>query len=181
MIIENLLLVIVIFISIVIIVEINNLNIIIYTSVLSLISVCLYYMFNAPDLALAEIAIGSAIIPLIFIISIAKQNEFIVISYLDDNFLIDDKKNKKGLGYELLENFCNDCNLKLRIYKKLDADKEDDSIIKNADLIIEKDISNNIYFFKGKKSNILMTELQKYIEDIDFIKIIKIGGVKTDV
>lgn len=178
--IENILVIIAIFLSIIIIKEKNNLNIIIYTSVLSLISVCLYYMYKAPDLALAEIAIGSAIVPLIFIISIAKQNEFIVISYLKDDFLINDKEKENGLGYEILEEFCRHYELKLKVYHMKDVGISDTFKRRGADLIVEKDLKKNIYLFKGKESSILMSKLQKDTEHIEVIEIIQIGGIEAD-
>lgn len=178
--IENILVIIAIFLSIVIIKEKNNLNIIIYTSALSLISVCLYYMYKAPDLALAEIAIGSAIVPLIFIISIAKQNEFIVISYLNDDFLINDKEKGNGLGYEILEEFCRHYELKLKVYNMVEEGLYCTLKRRDADLIVEKDIKKNIYLFKGKESSILMSKLEKDTEDVEILEVIKIGGIDTD-
>ncbi len=53
----------------------ENLKIIIYSSVFSLICAILYFLYSAPDVALAEAAIGSAIVPLIYIISISKHSK----------------------------------------------------------------------------------------------------------
>ena len=62
-----------IFLSIFIIRSKNNLKAIIFFSTFSLVTASFYYFLKAPDLALAEAAIGSAIIPLIYIIAISKQ------------------------------------------------------------------------------------------------------------
>ncbi|MBP2027899.1 multicomponent Na+:H+ antiporter subunit B [Acetoanaerobium pronyense] len=51
----------------------NNLYLILCSSIFSLICAILYYIYNAPDVALAEAAIGSAIIPVIYIIAISKH------------------------------------------------------------------------------------------------------------
>ena len=64
-----------IIILIVIIFSKENLKIVIYSSVFSLICAILYFLCNAPDVALAEAAIGSAIVPLIYIISISKHSK----------------------------------------------------------------------------------------------------------
>lgn len=53
----------------------DNLKVVIYVSMFSVISGILYYLYSAPDVALAEVAIGSAIVPLIYIISISKHNK----------------------------------------------------------------------------------------------------------
>ena len=64
-----------IIILIVIIFSKENLKIVIYSSVFSLICAILYFLYSAPDVALAEAAIGSAIVPLIYIISISKHSK----------------------------------------------------------------------------------------------------------
>ncbi len=53
----------------------ENLKIVIYSSIFSLMCAILYFLYNAPDVALAEAAIGSAIVPLIYIIAIAKHSK----------------------------------------------------------------------------------------------------------
>lgn len=51
----------------------DNLRVVIYVSMFSVVCGILYYLYSAPDVALAEVAIGSAIVPLIYIISISKH------------------------------------------------------------------------------------------------------------
>lgn len=178
--IESILIIIAIFISIIIIREKNNLNIVIYMSVLSLISVALYYIYKAPDLALAEIAIGSAIVPLIFIISIAKQKEFVVITNLKDDFLMNDKERGVGIGYKILEEFCSHYELRLKVYYKTGEDISNDFKRNHVDLTVEKSEDKDLYIFKGKESSILMSKLQKDTEDISIIEIVKVGGGDVD-
>lgn len=72
-----------IIILIVIIFSKENLKIVIYSSVFSLICAILYFLYNAPDVALAEAVIGSAIVPLIYIISISKHSKSA--SHIDEN------------------------------------------------------------------------------------------------
>ena len=60
-----------IILSIAIVVHKNNGTIIILIASFSLVTASLYLINRAPDVAIAEIAIGSAIIPLIYVISIS--------------------------------------------------------------------------------------------------------------
>lgn len=53
----------------------DNLKVVVYVSMFSVVCGILYYLYSAPDVALAEVAIGSAIVPLIYIISISKHNK----------------------------------------------------------------------------------------------------------
>src|SRR5210317_459337 len=70
----------------------NNGTIIILIASFSLVTASLYIINRAPDVAIAEIAIGSAIIPLIYVISISRQREFIVLDKVMDDFIITDDK-----------------------------------------------------------------------------------------
>ncbi|WP_432402959.1 Na(+)/H(+) antiporter subunit B [Wukongibacter sp. M2B1] len=164
-----------IIISIVIVKSKNNIKLVIFFSLFSLITAILYYFNKAPDVALAEVAIGSAIMPLIFIISISRQQEFVVINHTEDDFL----DNKDGTGYKLLMDFTNHYNLKLKIYNiELDSLK---GIFRsrNVDLIVEKSQTENKYFFKGKGSTVLMNKLEQMVKNIPDINIIKVSEAET--
>jgi len=148
---------------------------IIFFSVFSLSAASLYYFFSAPDLALAEIAIGSAIIPLVFIITISKQREFLVINHItgQDNFLDYDSA-LSGKGYKILDAFTKHYNLKL-VIKHDDYDELHGIFrVTNVDLVVEKCKKSGKYILKGKKSNLLMSKLEQLTEndrDIDVIRI----------
>jgi uncharacterized MnhB-related membrane protein len=60
----------------------NQFTIIILMSVFSLIVATLYMLNQAPDVAIAEVAINAAIIPLIYVIAISRQRELIVLDTL---------------------------------------------------------------------------------------------------
>lgn len=172
----NLLQILLILISVLIVINKDNLKAIIYFSVFSLISASLYYLLKSPDLALAEAAIGSAIIPFIFIISISKQREFLVISHLElnDEFLDD----QNGKGYKILSEFAKHYNLKLTINKSKDDEIYGIFRSRNVDLIVEK---KDKYIFKGKKTSILMSRLEKLTKDEPKIEFVKIEeGEKID-
>lgn len=142
MIIENMMQLLLIIIAIVIVTSKNNIKSVVFFSLFSLITAILYYFNKAPDVALAEVAIGSAIMPLIFIVSISRQREFVVINHTEDDFL----DRSDGPGYELLIDFTKHYNLNLKIYNiELDSLK---GVFRsrNADLIVEKSQSENKYF-----------------------------------
>lgn len=93
----------------------NNYLLIIYASLFSFAAACLYFVNAAPDLALAEIAVGCAFIPLIFTIAIMRQNTFTVVffsqegeqAYCDPDILIE--------FMAIAEIFCAAHQLKLKL------------------------------------------------------------------
>ncbi|MFZ5351360.1 MAG: Na(+)/H(+) antiporter subunit B [Bacillota bacterium] len=157
----------------------DNLKLVIAYSAFSLIAACLYFLYKAPDVALAEIAVGSAIIPLIFILSISKQKEFIVINHLKDDFM-DNTDTHTGVGYIILSDFCRLYDLKLKIYHNLDGDIKGIFKVKNVDLIVDRHHLSKKCLFKGKESSILMNKLEKLTAEYDEIKVIKIEEGETD-
>src|SRR6056297_4159354 len=96
----------------------NNTVVAILFSVSSLFLALLYFFNKAPDVALAEIAVGSAIMPLILIISISKQREYVVITHVKDEFI----NSLSGEGRRVLQDFADKNNLELKIYDR-DIDK----------------------------------------------------------
>lgn len=168
----NILLVLIIIISLLMVIEKNNLNLIIYSSIFSLIAASIYYRYKSPDLALAEVAIGSAIIPLIFIIAVSKQRTFIVVSEVEETFLKSLSGKKKGRGYDLLHTFCADHDLKLKLYTHNDSKKLGELDKKNIDIIIQKCPSTEKYILKGNLNSILIQSLKKLTENINDIEVI---------
>lgn len=176
--IENILQILLILTSLFIVRIRDNLKVVIFFSLFSLITASLYYFYKSPDLALAEVAIGSAIMPLIFIIAISKQREFLVVSHIDedDNFL----DFKVGKGYHILEDFTKHYDLKLIINVGQHDNLKGVFREKNADLVVEKCKNSGKYLLKGKKSSILMTKLEQITKNEDCIEIIKIEEGETD-
>ncbi|SKC64938.1 Na(+)/H(+) antiporter subunit B [Maledivibacter halophilus] len=173
--IENMLQIILIIVTITIVKSKNNIRLVVLFSLFSLITAALYYLNKAPDVALAEVAIGCAIIPLIFIISISKQQEFVVINHTNDNFL----ESEIGLGYSLLQDFTNHYNLKLSIYNIGPDNLKGVFRSRNVDLIVEKSQSDDKYILKGKESTILINKLEQMTKDISNIEIIKVSEDET--
>lgn len=174
----NLLQLLLILISVLIVISKNNLKIVIFFSTFSLVSASLYYFLNSPDLALAEAAIGSAIIPFIFIISISKQSEFLVVSHInkDEHFL----DIRKGRGFKILSDFTKHYNLKLVINNSKDDELYGIFRSRNVDLVVEKCSESGKYLLKGKKTSILMNKLEQMTKNDVDIEVVKIEEGEMD-
>ncbi len=164
--------------AILIVLDNNKIKIIVFFSVFSLITASLYYFNSAADVALAEVAIGAAIMPLILTISISKQKEFIVINHIDDLFFKKDSS-FKGEGYKLLEKFAQHYGLTLKIYLNNSSDIRGVFRKSNVDLVIKKSTDSDKYLLKGKKSSILMNKLSQMVKHNDNIELILIKEGET--
>lgn len=165
--------------SITIIVSNNNFKLVIFSSSFSLLASILYFVLGAPDVSLAEISIGSAIVPLIFIIAISKQKDFIVVTSFKDDYFSIDKSGNMGNGYKLLFDFCTHYNLKLQIHSNLNNDIHGIFRKNNIDLIISKCDETKGYLLKGKKSSILINKFEQISSDLENIQIIKVSDYET--
>lgn len=97
----------------------NNLRLIMYFSVFSFGSAASYFVLKAPDIALAEVAIGCAFVPLIYLITIGKQKIFTVV------FFDGDIGEHGSLDYDtirhfyiVLDKFCLDYGLNLNLINR---------------------------------------------------------------
>jgi uncharacterized MnhB-related membrane protein len=165
-----------IMLSIAIVLHKNNGTIIILIASFSLVTASLYLINNAPDVAIAEIAIGSAIIPLIYVISISRQREFIVLDRAMDDFIITNE-NLSGIGYVLLHRLTDFYHLELNITNDSGLCELDENMDKlvceqtNVDLIVSKDEKTGGYIFKGKKSSVLMRRLELIVAPFHNIRV----------
>ncbi|QMS84662.1 Na(+)/H(+) antiporter subunit B [Candidatus Xianfuyuplasma coldseepsis] len=154
----------------------NNGTIIILIASFSLVTASLYIINKAPDVAIAEIAIGSAIIPLIYVISISRQREFIVLDKTMDDFIITDDQ-LSGIGYVLLHRLTDFYHLELNITNDSGLcylDEHMDKVVceqTNVDMIVSKDEVTGEYIFKGKKSSVLMRRLETIVQPFDKIRV----------
>ena len=130
-------------------------NLILGMSVFSLLVAALYAYYRALDVALAEVAVGSAIVPIIFVIATSHQRKFFV--YLDQNVsLVNfDEKCKP-----LLEDFCEKQGLKLVVCKEGQRVHYKDVCVYSKELD---------FVFEGQKYNKLVTRLVKYCNNTSFI------------
>lgn len=138
----------------------RNFTIIILISVFSLIAATLYTMNQAPDVAIAEVAIGAAIIPLIYVISISRQREFIILDRSRHGFINPDEK-LEGVVYDILNEFVSTYDLRLNVCCDIEGRSEELTRELNVDLIISYDAEKDHYTLKGKASSVLMSKLRK--------------------
>ncbi len=174
--IKNFFMVLLLLTTIAIIREKNNFKMIIFFSGFSLVAASLYFYNNAPDVALAEIAVGSAFIPLIFLITISKQRTFTVMN----------NTKKKFSYYELLDKFCKEENLELKIVESQSVVNDEAKSIHGVfrrhdlDLIIDYNKKKKKFILTGKKSNLLINRFGKLVKGIHTIKLIKIEDEETE-
>lgn len=179
-----LLLLVLIIVSIVIVWEENNLHLIIYFSIFSFTTASIYFLNQALDIALAEIAVGCAFVPLIYLVTVSKQNTFTV---LIDNEFLHDQNYKNNELYKklifLLEDFCDYYTLELNIItKKVRYYPTVQGIFRpgNIDLIASLDEQTNQLVITGNRSNIMIPRLDMMIrkyKNIDLIKVDEYEGL----
>jgi uncharacterized MnhB-related membrane protein len=158
-----------IIIAIVIVFHKENFTIIIYIAAFGLIAATLYVINQAPDVAIAEVAIGSAIIPLIYVISISRQREFIVLDRVDyDKHDFDQHVSDV---YQILTEFADEHSLKLNICAGVKGSERELTRELNIDLIIVYNTEKQIFEFKGKSSSVIMKQLKDITLEKSFIKV----------
>ncbi|MCF7932365.1 MAG: DUF4040 domain-containing protein [Acholeplasmataceae bacterium] len=165
-----------IIIAIAIVLHKENFTIIIYIATFGLIAATLYAMNQAPDVAIAEVAIGSAIIPLIYVISISRQREYIILDRVDhDRFQLDEQN---VLVYELLTSFVERYDLRMNVCADIEGSEEMLTEELNVDLIIVYNDETKRFELKGKASSVLVDRLKKHCKDHPFIEVISLkeGG-----
>src|SRR5690554_4969681 len=151
----------------------ENFTIIIYISSFGLVAATLYVLNQAPDVAIAEVAIGSAIIPLIYVISISRQREFIVLDRVDHDLINDELIDEKNVElYQILNKFVDHNNLKMNVCANIKGSDEDLTTDLNVDLIVSFDHEKQKFILKGKQSSILMDHLIKETFTYDYIEIV---------
>jgi putative multicomponent Na+:H+ antiporter subunit B len=154
----------------------KNFTIIVLISVFSLVAATLYTLNQAPDVAIAEVAIGSAIIPLIYVISISRQREFIVLDKSRHGF-IDPDEELEGIVYDILNEFVATYDLRLNVCCDIEGTEQELTTQLNVDLIISLDPQTKRFVLKGKASSVLMSKLSKICEthpEID-VEVLKAG------
>ena len=146
--------------AIAVVIHKNPFTIIILMSVFSIIVATLFTINQAPDVAIAEVAINAAIIPLIYVIAISRQRELIVYDKLHHG-TIDPNQPLVGEIYEYLDSFSQKHKLKLNMC--CDLDGNDQTVFKdlNVDVLVDLDRDKKQYILKGKRSNVLMKKMMK--------------------
>ncbi len=158
----------------------NLLKSIILLGVFSLIISLLYFVFHAPDVALAEAAIGSAISTFLFIIAIEKQKKFLVISHVHTDFLhMREDGTTAGDGYHLLKDFCGHLGLSLKVDFREGGEIKGILRDRNVDLIIDRDPKSKKYLLKAKKSSLITQQLMSISREHGHIRIIALEDHET--
>ncbi len=117
--IDTLIFIIIVIFAIVIIKTENNLLLIMYFSIFSFASAAAYFVMRAPDIALAEVAIGCAFVPLIYLITIGKQKVFTVVFFdgdIGEHGSLDFETIRRF--YIILDKFCLDYDLNLNLINR---------------------------------------------------------------
>ncbi len=156
-------------ISIAIVLHKNNSTLVILIASFGFVAATLYTLNQAPDVAIAEVAISSAIIPLIYVLSISRQREFIVIDNVDHTLF--DVKDEKYLVVKLLEDFVRENKLKLNISSDLEGICEEHVAVANVDLMIFYNSRLKKFELVGKSSSILINKLRDSTKKYQFISI----------
>lgn len=148
----------------------ENFTIIILISAFGLIAATLYAINQAPDVAIAEVAIGSAIIPLIYVISISRQREFIVLDRVDHNRFELDMENIEI--YEMLSRFVEKHDLKMNVCSDIKGSDRELTKELNVDLVIVYDDKEKAFLLKGKSTSVLMKDLKVMAEYMPFVQVV---------
>ncbi len=159
-----------IIISVAIVLHKENFTIVILIVSFGLVAATLYALNQAPDVAIAEVAISSAIIPLIYVISISRQREFIVLNRVNHEIPGLDEMNDEILS--ILKNFVSNYNLRLNWSSNIKGSAEELTTELNVDLIISYNVELKRFEFNGKSSSILMTRLKHMTKDCSYISVI---------
>lgn len=167
--IKTFLLLLLLVVTVLTVVQKNNQKLVVYFSVFSLVAASLYFYSHAPDVALAEIAVGSAFIPLIFLIAISKQRTFTVLLNGLENFVY------QGL----MEEFCLEENLKLKILNADEVDHQEAKSVSgvfrrfDVDMIIDYSPKKKKYYLLCKSDNKLIDRFEKKVHGNHKIRLIR--------
>ena len=166
-------------VSIIMILEKNNLNLIIYYFVFSFLAASLYFLSKAPDIALAEIAVGCAFVPIIYIIAISKQNKFNVLLY-DGEEALNNLEYRQYYDelYFFLSDFCSEYGLELNIItKKIKYYPTVHGVFRpgNVDLIAAFNTDEEVLWIIGNKSNLMYPKLETISHSYENIMIVRVA------
>lgn len=94
----------------------NLLSAVIVLSAFSLVLSLVFYFLHAPDVAIAEAAVGSGFATIIFLIAIKKRGVLIMLTYPHSRFFYyDDKNQPAGLDYDILSLFAKKLGIELEV------------------------------------------------------------------
>lgn len=161
----------------------NNYQLILFASLFSFCAASLYFINAAPDLALAEMAIGCAFIPLVYTITIRRQNTFTVIFFSQNDKTAYCPPELLIQFMAITEAFCAEHQLKLRLIthpKAYDANARGIFKLGNTDLVANYVEEENTLKLWGNISNQLIPEVAHRLETEGLFSFEPMGGDWVD-
>lgn len=156
----------------------NNFRLILYFVAFSLTASGLYMLLKAPDIALAEIAVGCAFIPLIYTIAVMKQNTLnVVVKAAEANCGPMDPERLNAFMAEI-GRFCELYELEPRLIGGLEGRTTTVSGIfrpSSPDLLIGYDCTRDIIRVEGNEHNVLIESLERWLEQIPGIEFVEVA------
>lgn len=160
----------------------NNFRLILYFAAFSLTAAGLYMLLHAPDIALAEIAVGCAFVPLIYTIAIMKQTTLNVV--LKPAKVMPDGQEICLMAPQRLEafmeeirRFCELYGLEARLLGGLEGRETTVSGIfrpSSPDLLISYDPVRDLIRVEGNESNSLIESLERWLSQVSGIEFVGI-------
>lgn len=160
----------------------NNFRLILYFAAFSLTAAGLYMLLHAPDIALAEIAVGCAFVPLIYTIAIMKQTTLNVV--LKPAKVMPDGQEICLMAPQRLEafmeeirRFCELYGLEARLLGGLEGRETTVAGIfrpSSPDLLISYDPVRDLIRVEGNESNSLIESLERWLSQVPGIEFVGI-------
>lgn len=111
------------------------LNAVILLGVFSLVSSIIYFLVGAPDVAVAEGALGVAFVTFIYVLALSDQGKLRVLAEEVPPFLYQEKGELQGFEQQILKEFARDMNLELEVEFVSHAELASETSNYRADLI----------------------------------------------
>ena len=160
----------------------NNFRLILYFAAFSLTAAGLYMLLHAPDIALAEIAVGCAFVPLIYTIAIMKQTTLNVVlkpaKVMPDGQEICLMTPQRLEAFmEEIRRFCELYGLEARLLGGLEGRETTVAGIfrpSSPDLLISYDSVRDLIRVEGNESNSLIESLERWLSQVPGIEFVGI-------
>lgn len=146
--------------------EEDHMTLIVLFFLFSFVSACLYLIRSAPDIALAEIAVGCAFIPLVYIITIMRQSTFTVAFYAEEGTQSYCDPEVLVSFMALLEEFCGLYQLKPRLIThpiRYKPEMKGAFRPGNIDILADYDEGTGILNLVGNGKNLMIPRLESIL------------------
>lgn len=160
----------------------NNFRLILYFAAFSLTAAGLYMLLHAPDIALAEIAVGCAFVPLIYTISVMKQTTLNVVvkpvSKEPGSCLMAPERLDEFMSE--IGRFCDLYGLEAKLLGGLEGKVTTVAGIfrpSSPDLLIAYDAQSDIIRVEGNENNCLIDSLERWLNQTPGVEFV---GVTED-